>query len=92
MKRDRGYSDKDMADVTDSPEWTKDELARSRSFAETFPELAASQSKGVDVEVVGVTSTSVHLADDVLAHYRAYGEDWEARINADLRKAAGLKA
>ena len=90
MERDRGYSDRDMADVSDTPEWTEAEFARAKSFADAFPDLAASLKQGVTVEVVSTTSVAVRLADDVLAHYRAFGEDWEARLNADLRKASGL--
>lgn len=33
---------------------------------------------------------SVRLDADVIAHYRAAGPDWQARINDELRKAAGL--
>lgn len=90
MERDRGYTDEDMAEVSDSPEWTDEELARSKSFSEAFPDLADSLKKGVTVEIVGTTPVSVRLANDVLAHYRSLGEDWEARINADLRRAAGI--
>lgn len=90
MERDRGYTDKDMAEVSDSPERTEEEFARATSFAEAFPDLAESLRKGVMVEIVGTNSVSVRLGDDVLAHYRAFGEDWEARLNADLRKVRGL--
>ncbi len=91
MERDRGYSDADLAEVSDSPEWTEDEFARSKNFVEAFPDLAASLKDGVAVEVVGMTQVSIRLADEVLAHYRDGGGDWEERINADLRKAAGIK-
>ena len=87
MERDRGYTNKDLADVSDTPEWTEDEFARSKSFAEAFPGLAVSLA---DVVIVGTTPVSIHLADDVLAHYRAFGDEWEARLNTDLRKAGGV--
>lgn len=34
--------------------------------------------------------TSLRLDPDVIAHFRATGEGWQSRINAALRKAAGL--
>lgn len=91
MDHDSGYSDADLAEVSDSPEWTAEEFARSKSFVEAFPDLAASLKDGVAVEIVGTTPVSIRLADEVLAHYRDGGGDWEARINADLRKAAGIE-
>ena len=43
-KRDaaRGFTDADLADVMDNPEWTDEELRNARPFAEVFPDLAAS--------------------------------------------------
>lgn len=37
-------------------------------------------------------AVNIRLDADVLAHYRATGARWQSRINADLRKAAKLKA
>ena len=44
VKRDveRGFTDADLAEAMDSPEWTDEELRNARPFAEVFPELAAS--------------------------------------------------
>jgi hypothetical protein len=39
---DRGYTKADLEDVFDAPEFTADEIAQAKPFAETFPELAAS--------------------------------------------------
>jgi uncharacterized protein (DUF4415 family) len=35
-------------------------------------------------------STTVRLDADVLDHFRANGRGWQTRLNAALRKAAGL--
>ena len=35
-------------------------------------------------------ATKLHLDPDVLAAFRADGPGWQSRINAALRKAAGL--
>ena len=47
-KRDaaRGFTDADLADVMDNPEWTDEELRNSRPFAEVFPDLATSVARG----------------------------------------------
>ena len=37
-------------------------------------------------------TVSLRLDADVLAHYRSTGPGWRSRINADLRKAAKIKA
>jgi uncharacterized protein (DUF4415 family) len=35
-------------------------------------------------------STTIRLDPDVIAHFKAEGPGWQSRINAALRKAAGL--
>ena len=91
MERDRGYTDQDMAEVSDNPEWTDEELARAKPFAEAFPDLAASLSKGIEVVRAEDTARlSLSLSGDVAAYYASFGEEAEARLNADLRKVSGL--
>jgi len=36
-------------------------------------------------------AVNIRLDPDVLAHFRAGGRGWQSRINAALRKAAGLR-
>lgn len=36
-------------------------------------------------------AVSLRLDPDVLAHFRSSGPGWQSRINAALRKAAGLR-
>lgn len=35
------YTDEDVADVLDNPEWTAEDFANARPLAEMLPELAA---------------------------------------------------
>jgi hypothetical protein len=35
-----------IREVSDNPEWTKEDFATTKPFAEVFPELAASIRKG----------------------------------------------
>ena len=41
-KNKKGYSAQDLREVSDNPEWTKEDFANAKPFAEVFPELAAS--------------------------------------------------
>ena len=37
----QGYSARDLREVSDNPELTKNDFAKAKPFAEVFPELAA---------------------------------------------------
>ena len=38
----RGYTDADLAEVMDNPEWTDEQLRNAKPFTQVFPDLAAS--------------------------------------------------
>ncbi len=42
----KGYSAKDLREVSDNPEWTRKDFAKARPFSEALPDLAASIRKG----------------------------------------------
>ncbi len=91
MERDRGYTNADMAEVSDNPEWTEAEFARAKPFAEACPDLAASLKNGIElVRVDGSARLSVSLSGDIAAYYESFGEEAGARLEADLRKVSGL--
>lgn len=80
FKLGNGYTQQDWDEV-DSPELTDEELAQMRPFAEVFPELAESlRTKGLQKFV------RIQVSLPVIEAYQAKGPDWEARIDADLRK------
>ncbi len=87
----RGYSKKDW-DAVDNPELTEEELRNAKPFAEVFPELAESirRSRGPQKAPTKV-AVSIRLSQDVLAYYKAQGEKWQSRIDADLRKIVARK-
>ena len=63
-------------------------LGPSRRFS---PDLAASLGSGIEiVRVAGSPRLSLALSGDVAAYYESFGEEAEARLNADLRKVSGL--
>ena len=90
MTRAKGYTDEDMAEVSDNPEWTAEDFARARPFAEVFPDLAESIRRDGIVAGPAHEFLTLRLDPEVIEHFKGSGPGWEARINAALRKAAGL--
>ena len=83
----KGYSAHDLRDVSDSPELTKEDFAKMRSFAEALPELAASVRKGRGPNKAPTKKlVSLRLSGQVIEAYKAKGPGWQSRIDADLRK------
>jgi hypothetical protein len=48
VKKRRGFSDKDLREVSGSPELTRADFAKAKPFAEVFPDLSASIRRGRD--------------------------------------------
>jgi hypothetical protein len=48
FKPGQGYTKEDWDAVAYNPEWTAEDFAKAKPFAEVFPELAASIRKGRD--------------------------------------------
>jgi uncharacterized protein (DUF4415 family) len=80
-RRDTAYDpasepDEDLPDF-DTPYWAE-RIGRAR-VQRGRPRAAAPK-----------VSTTIRLDPDVLAAFKAEGAGWQSRINAALRKAAGL--
>jgi uncharacterized protein (DUF4415 family) len=91
FKPGQGYTKKDWDDVQ-SPELTDEQMAKARPFAEVFPELAASIRKGRGPNKAPTKKlVSLRLSPEVLDHFKSKGPGWQSRIDAVLRKAAGVK-
>jgi uncharacterized protein (DUF4415 family) len=90
-KQGQGYTKADW-DAVDSPELTKEQMAKARRFADVFPDLARSIKKG---RGPGKKPTkrlvSLRLSPDVLDHFKAKGRGWQTKIDETLRKAAKLQ-
>jgi len=83
----KGYSARDLRDVSDHPELTKEDFAKARLFAEALPELAASIRKGRGPNKAPTKKlVSLRLSGQVIDAYRAKGPGWQSKIDADLRK------
>jgi len=86
-----------MASDKENPEWTEADFAQAKGPEHLPAELLAAlpNTKGKRGRPVGsLTSSKQHVSlrldKDVVATYKAGGPGWQARINDDLRKVAGL--
>jgi uncharacterized protein (DUF4415 family) len=79
----------------DNPEWTEEDFARAKSIFEIpeLADLAALIRKGGRPQLperYRKRRVTIMLDPDVIEHFRAEGKGWQTRVNAALRKAAGL--
>jgi uncharacterized protein (DUF4415 family) len=85
------YSQEDWDEVSDNPEWTKEDFAKAKPFAEVFPEMAASlaRARGERGPQKAPTKVaiSIRLSQDVLDAFKAGGPGWQSRIDEALRAA-----
>jgi uncharacterized protein (DUF4415 family) len=74
-----------------SPPLTEKQLAQFRPIREVAPEILAlvRRFRGPQKRPTK-RLISLRLDPDVIDHFRARGKNWQSRINATLRKAAGL--
>jgi uncharacterized protein (DUF4415 family) len=85
--KEKGYSARDLRDVSNNPELTKEDFAKARPFAEALPELAVSIRKGRGPNKAPTKKlVSLRLSGQVIDAYRAKGPGWQSRIDADLRR------
>lgn len=85
---DRGYTKSDLDDVSDTPEFTADEMAKGKPFAEAFPELAT-RAKRVRGRQKAPTKQLISLRLDrsVIEAFKSEGPGWLRRVNEVLKAA-----
>ena len=87
------YSKKDLREVSDNPELTKEDFACARPFREVFPDLSASIRKGRGPNKAPTKKlVSLRLSPEVIEHFKSTGSGWQSRIDETLRKAVKRKA
>jgi uncharacterized protein (DUF4415 family) len=92
MLKKKTYSKADMKEVMDHPEWTREDFRNARPFSEVFPELAEKIRRARGPQKAPTKKlVSLRVDPDVLDSFKADGAGWQGRMNAALRKAAGLK-
>ena len=91
FKPGQGFTKQDWDDVQ-SPEMTDEQIAQARPFAEVFPELAASirKTRGPN-KAPTKRLISLRLSGEVIDKYKAGGDGWQSRFDADLRKLNKIK-
>jgi len=83
----KSYSTRDMRDVSDNPEWTKQDFAKARPFAEALPGLAASLRRGRGPNKAPTKKlVTIRLSGSVIEKYKSAGRGWQSRIDADLKR------
>jgi uncharacterized protein (DUF4415 family) len=88
----KGYSARDLREVSDNPELTKEDFAKAKPFAEVFPELAASIRKGRGPNKAPTKKlVTLRLSGSVIEKYKSGGEGWQSRIDADLKRINKIK-
>jgi uncharacterized protein (DUF4415 family) len=88
----KGYTARDLREVSDNPELTKTDFAKAKPFAEALPELAASIRKGRGPNKAPTKKlVSLRLSGQVLEAYKAKGPGWQSRIDEDLRRINKIK-
>ena len=87
----QGYTKADWDEVSENPEWTEQDFAKVRPFAEVFPDLAESirRARGRPKVDSPRQQISLRLDPDVIEKFKATGKGWQSRIN-DVLKAAKL--
>jgi uncharacterized protein (DUF4415 family) len=71
----------------ENPEWTAEDFAAAKPFAEVFPDLAAKEiaRRGRGPQKAPTKQLiSLRLDVDVVQKFRATGKGWQARMNATL--------
>jgi uncharacterized protein (DUF4415 family) len=83
----KGYSARDLREVSDNPEWTKKDFAKAKPFAEALPDLAASTRKGRGPNKAPTKKpVTIRLSGSVIEKYKSGGKGWQSRIDADLKR------
>ena len=87
--RKKPYSAADLAEVSDNPEWTEEELRTAKPFDEVFPELAAAMRRGRGKQKAPTkVQVTLRLDRATVEAFRLAGDGWQARMNAALKRAA----
>jgi uncharacterized protein (DUF4415 family) len=86
-------SEPTVAPDPDNPEWTAEDFARARPAGQVLPPVlydALTRRPGRPKTERPKRIVTIRLDQDVLDHFRAQGKGWQSRVNAALRKAAGV--
>ena len=80
-------------DEDDAPELTEELLAQAKRGRDILPEHILEQfprSRGRPKALAPKKQVTLRVDADLLEHFRSQGEGWQTRLNAALRRGAGL--
>lgn len=88
-----GFSREDFDAVSDSPEFTKEEMAEAKPFAEALPQFAESikRARGRPKIENAKEAVTLRLSPETVARFKAAGDDWRARMSEALERAPARK-
>lgn len=90
----RSYSDADVREVSDNPEWTREDFAHARPASEVLPaelfeKLKRRQGERGPQKKPTKQLVSLRLDREVIELFKQTGPGWQSRMNDFLRKALG---
>ena len=92
-KKRRGFTAKDLNEVSGRPELTKADFAKAKPFSEVFPSLSASIRKGRGPNKSPTKElVSIRLSKNVIEYFKKGSDGWRTRIDETLQKAVKRKA
>ena len=75
-------------DVSGNPEWTAEEMAKAKPFAEVLPELASSARRVRGKQKAQTKQLiSLRLDRSVVDAFKAEGPGWQSRMIEALKRA-----
>jgi uncharacterized protein (DUF4415 family) len=74
----------------ENPEWTARDFKRAKPFSQAFPALARKPAVRGPQKRPTKVAVSLRLTREVVERFKAGGRGWQTRIDAVLKKAAGL--
>jgi uncharacterized protein (DUF4415 family) len=94
-QKTKNYTAADMKVVSQKHEWTLEDFRNARRGRDVLPKsffdaLDTRRSRGPQ-KAPTKKLVSLRIDPDVLDKFKAGGAGWQGRMNAALRKAAGLK-
>lgn len=73
----------------ENPEWTPEDFANAKPFAEVFPQLAEKMRRVRGKQAAPIKElVSLRLSRETLAKFRALGPGWQTKIDETLSAAA----
>lgn len=86
------YTEEDVKEVLDNPEWTEEDFARARPASEVLgpafmENLRRSRGQRGPQKQPTKQLVSLRIDRDIIEKFKSDGPGWQSRLNETLRKA-----